>query len=347
MIEIVRYVLAMIVAETHVWGAGPGWTAHQSVFAFYTLSGYLITRVLNTRYGFSFGGFFAFAVNRILRLWPAYLIVIVLAATAYLVLPSNPSMNPPRLPVGWREIVTNLTIVGQVGFDFREWALLDRLSWTSWSLSIEVVCYILLALLFALSATLMIAFAIIGAVAIGWSTVTCAVSAHPELYGPYCYQNRYGVIQAGFIPFAIGGLTYFYSEEWRRFALQHWWRILIAFAIAEAACFVGDFVSMTIGPFVGSAAMSFLILCRQDRRATRTQDFIGRSSYHLFIAHIPVQSVLIVAFGMVPASRPLWLWTLAGCLLLSAGIVPLERRVNRLREEIRAGQFHQLSTEAV
>jgi peptidoglycan/LPS O-acetylase OafA/YrhL len=45
-----------------------------AVFAFYTLSGYLMTRVLNERYGFTAAGTAAFALNRVLRLWPVYLV---------------------------------------------------------------------------------------------------------------------------------------------------------------------------------------------------------------------------------------------------------------------------------
>ena len=45
MIEVSRYVLALIVAEVHLWPLGASWTGHVAVFAFYTLSGYLMTRV--------------------------------------------------------------------------------------------------------------------------------------------------------------------------------------------------------------------------------------------------------------------------------------------------------------
>jgi peptidoglycan/LPS O-acetylase OafA/YrhL len=46
MIEISRYILAAMVAQTHLWPLGVAWTGTIAVFAFYTLSGYLITRVL-------------------------------------------------------------------------------------------------------------------------------------------------------------------------------------------------------------------------------------------------------------------------------------------------------------
>ncbi len=64
MIEIARIVLAALVAQTHIWSWNATWMGWQAVFAFYTLSGYLMTRVLNTRYGFTWQGKTAFAINR-------------------------------------------------------------------------------------------------------------------------------------------------------------------------------------------------------------------------------------------------------------------------------------------
>jgi hypothetical protein len=47
-----------------------------AVFAFYTLSGFLLTRLHNERYGFSMRGPAGFLLNRVLRLWPAYLAIL-------------------------------------------------------------------------------------------------------------------------------------------------------------------------------------------------------------------------------------------------------------------------------
>jgi peptidoglycan/LPS O-acetylase OafA/YrhL len=81
-IELSRYILAATVAQTHLWPLGAEWTGPIAVFGFYTLSGYLITRVLNTRYGFSWMGMSCFIGNRILRLWPAYAAITILVLVA-------------------------------------------------------------------------------------------------------------------------------------------------------------------------------------------------------------------------------------------------------------------------
>jgi peptidoglycan/LPS O-acetylase OafA/YrhL len=72
MIEISRYILATMVAQTHLWPLRAVWTGNIAVFAFYTLSGYLMTRILNERYDSVHEAQWRL-LNRVLRLWPAYL----------------------------------------------------------------------------------------------------------------------------------------------------------------------------------------------------------------------------------------------------------------------------------
>jgi len=297
MIEISRYILATMVAQTHLWPLGAAWTGNIAVFAFYTLSGYLMTRVLNERYGFSARGTVAFLLNRVLRLWPAYLAILGLTLIALLFLPLSSFFFLIRMPTTLVDIVTNLAILGQVTFDLRQWLPLAKPVVTSWSLSIELFSYVLLALYFARSSARLWAFAAVGAVAMGISTWHCVVSAEPAAYGPYCSQNRYGVLQAGFIPFAMGGLSYFHRD-----ALSVWikasWRALIVLLIAgHAAMFLGNTLTITIGPYIGIGVMFCLLSVWTGEIASRTQDFFGRASYHLFISHMPIAAVLVTGLA--------------------------------------------------
>src|ERR1700731_4385124 len=82
MIEIVRFLLSAVVLESHIWLPATSWLAWQSVFGFYTLSGFLMVRVLRERYGFGPRNFAPFILNRFLRLWPAYLVVLGLTGVA-------------------------------------------------------------------------------------------------------------------------------------------------------------------------------------------------------------------------------------------------------------------------
>jgi len=95
MIEVSRYILALVVTLTHLQPLGVGRPGSIAVFAFYTLSGYLMTRVLNERYGFTARGTAAFLLNRVLRLWPAYFAILGLTLIALWFLPLQ-NFFPPH-----------------------------------------------------------------------------------------------------------------------------------------------------------------------------------------------------------------------------------------------------------
>ncbi|MFT5239279.1 MAG: peptidoglycan/LPS O-acetylase OafA/YrhL [Candidatus Promineifilaceae bacterium] len=70
-----RALLAFMVVALHLGGVpiiGP-----YAVFGFYILSGYLMTTIMHTRYGYSPVGFLQYAVNRALRIYPAYWVSLI------------------------------------------------------------------------------------------------------------------------------------------------------------------------------------------------------------------------------------------------------------------------------
>src|SRR5260221_14780352 len=107
MIEVSRYILALVVTLTHLQPLGVGRPGQISVFAFYTLSGYLMTRVLNERYGFSTRGTAVFLLNRVLRLWPAYLVIMAVTPFARRFLPLGRFFFLIRRPACAPACVTN------------------------------------------------------------------------------------------------------------------------------------------------------------------------------------------------------------------------------------------------
>jgi peptidoglycan/LPS O-acetylase OafA/YrhL len=334
MIEIIRYALALIVAETHLWPVGITWAGWQAVFAFYSLSGYLMTRVLHERYGFTVGGTAAFLVNRVLRLWPAYLVVVFGTVLALQFLPLQNFFFSLTVPDTLLAKLTNITILGQVGFDFLYLIPLSRLVVTSWSLSIEIFCYCLLALYFAKTPVRLVALAGLGALGLWLSTGYCWRVPSPY-YGPYCVQNRYGVLQAGFIPFAVGGLVYFLRPMLRRWLSAYWKWLVAALVGAEALVAISTLASVTIGPFLGVVGMAAVLAWHgAKRRPSRAVDFVGRASYHLFIAHMSIAAVLVVGFALPATTFVAFALTSVLALALSCLLVPLEWRLNRMRGRI-------------
>jgi peptidoglycan/LPS O-acetylase OafA/YrhL len=334
MIELCRYILALMVAQTHLWNIGAAWTGNIAVFAFYTLSGYLMTRVLNDRYRFTARGIATFMVNRVLRLWPSYLIILGLTLIALMFLPLSNYVPLIRIPDSPIAIITNLTILGQVTFDFVQWLPLAKPLVTSWSLSIEVFCYVLLAIYFARTPARLWAFAVIGLIAMAISTWHCAASVDPSRYGPYCSQNRYGVVQAGFIPFAIGGLFYFHRLSISRWINVNLFLIGAMLVAAVAAMFISTTLNVTVAPYLGIIVMLCLLSRWDDRQANHVQDFFGRASYHLFIAHMPMSAVLIIGLRWTANTPIILIVSVVLLLLLSTALVPLERSINVFRQRI-------------
>jgi len=132
------------------------------------------------------------------------------------------------------------------------------------------------------------AFDTVGAVAMAISTWYCAVGPEPAAYGPYCSQNRYGVLQAGFIPFAMGGLFYFHQGALRVWIKTNWLALIVLLIAGHAAMFLGNALTATIGPYLGIGMMFCLLAVWKGETASRTEDFFGRASYHLSIGHMPI-----------------------------------------------------------
>jgi peptidoglycan/LPS O-acetylase OafA/YrhL len=335
MIEVSRYLLALAVAQTHLWPLGAPWIGWQSVFAFYALSGFLMTRVLNERYGFALRGTAVFLANRVLRLWPAYLVTIAISLAALQIWPLGQYVATIRVPRDGLEWLTTLTILGQVGFDFSYGFNIAKPATTSWSLSIELFCYLILALGVARSPRRLLSLAAVGLVLIVWSTAACITSSE-TIYGRYCFQNRYGTLQAGFIPFAVGGLVYFHLAGVRRWLSRNVATILLAFALLQATVATSQVARFTIGPYLGIIVAVWALAAFSDRKASSAQDFFGRASYHLFIAHMSIAGILYLGLGVSPGTPAFWLLGTLACLAISAVMVPIEWRVERVRRALTA-----------
>lgn len=74
-----RMALASVVVLYH-GGALPPLTGHSAVFGFFMLSGYLMARVIEDVYGTSWRGAIRFYGNRVLRIMPSYLLVVIVTA---------------------------------------------------------------------------------------------------------------------------------------------------------------------------------------------------------------------------------------------------------------------------
>lgn len=76
MFGILRTILAINVVLLHVFSVPT--LGNYSVSFFFVLSGFLMTYIMHETYGFDLKGVKYFWLNRILRLYPIYLIIILI-----------------------------------------------------------------------------------------------------------------------------------------------------------------------------------------------------------------------------------------------------------------------------
>jgi peptidoglycan/LPS O-acetylase OafA/YrhL len=288
MIDVYRFILALCVLQAHLLTFGPHWLAAQAVFSFYVLSGFLMTLVLNQDYGFAWDGFVRFATNRALRLFPIYYIVIGLTALYIVVIGPldqlNDAITLPRAAADW---AINLSLVGLTGFTH---VAGYRLAPTAWSLAVECFCYALLGLYFAKSRQRLLVMLAVGAVIAGIQ-IAGALN-EPE----YDLRSHYRVLQAGLIPFALGGLAYFFRQA-RLFAYSHGkFAMLCGLLVAN---FIGgywsEFHAFVSGLYIVMILNVAFVPMLFGRPTTYGwQRTLGGIAYPFFLSHWAIASLLVV-----------------------------------------------------
>lgn len=282
-----RFVLALTVALVHLRICPWPWMAWYSVFAFYVLSGFLMTLVLNESYDFSRAGLKRFAWNRFLRIYPAYYTVILLAVVWIIadgdLTPLHRSLQWPQSAGSW---LVTLTLIGQAGFSEAH-IFPTRLIPNAWSLAVELACYLILALWAARSAKRMWALFTLGAA----SAFGVCAAAQDMTAGNYHFMDRYVVIQAGFIPYALGGLAYFHRHRWRFRAKPVLFVSVTLLVVLAWSARDSMFMRYVAGIYSVTAVFVAVTLALYRLPRTRWDDYLGTLSYPLFVCHWVVASI--------------------------------------------------------
>ena len=337
MIDVYRFVLALCVVQGHLAGHyGAPWLAWQAVFSFYVLSGFLMSLVLNQDYGFTAGGFARFAVNRWLRLFPIYYAVIGLTAL-YLALvgPLSQLNSAITLPAGASAIFANLSIVTLTRFDFIP--EMQRLSPTAWSLAIEIFCYFLLAVFFAKSKARLLLMLVIGVVLAARQIL--ANLDQPE----FGFQGHYAVLQAGLIPFALGGLAYFYRRApIFDFSFSKVGLIGLLFLANFAIGYWSDFHKYVSGLYAAALLNVALVPILFARPAKLSwQKLLGSVSYPIFVCHWLIGTLLVIYVPTLGGrGLPLFAAGAVGSALFSVLLYHgIDRPVQALRRSVKSRGF--------
>ncbi|MEJ1355170.1 MAG: hypothetical protein RPU39_10845 [Candidatus Sedimenticola sp. (ex Thyasira tokunagai)] len=191
-----RTLLALMVVALHLGGI-PKVGAY-AVFGFYCLSGYLMTLIMHSNYGYTLPGISKYAVNRALRIFPLYWVSILFSAVLIWQLGSNfiSSYHPAiYMPGNASELSKNLMIF----FPFMD---VPRLTPPAWALTVELFFYILIGAGISKNKGITLIWFVF--------SVLYHIGA---LFFDLGWSHRYYTIAAASLPFSTGALIFHYRHS--------------------------------------------------------------------------------------------------------------------------------------
>ena len=200
MFGVLRTLLALLVMIGHLtdhWQIGT-----YAVFAFYIISGYLMTLIMQESYGFERRGRLAFVINRVLRLYPLYWCALLISIAAVALVGSevarlyHPAMQLPGTLGEWLSVGSMLYI----GLFPNE--VTPNLAPTTWAITVELFFYAAICLGLSRNKSRVVLWLAVSIV----YTIAC-------LALDLGWRYRYFPIMAASLPFSIGAMLYFLKRQ--------------------------------------------------------------------------------------------------------------------------------------
>lgn len=314
-----RFFLAFLVAISHLWDGMIHGPAAYAVWGFFLVSGYLMTLGMRSRYADGLQGLRDYAINRFLRIYPAYYLACALGLVALLWMP-HLGVNPAALngqfvlPQHWRDWATNLGLLPI-------WGAGNLLVPVSSALGVEVGVYLLIPLLAK-------------SPAVAWlGLILSSLLNWQQGIETQSFALRYSMFLTSFMAFAAGSLVAHYHQRLSRW--QAPWLSSVAWLLHCAVWLRWDQWPWTWGLYFSLLLTAWVLISFADRKASALDRWLGDLSYPVYLFHTVMAVWWLGVFGH---ARTLGLFVagMAGTLLLSWGVVvwldrPLERRFKRRR----------------
>lgn len=343
MFGLLRTFLAFWVMAYHLLGVpliGP-----YAVFSFYVLSGFLMTTLMQERYGYTAAGRIGYAASRALRLYPAYWASAGLSLLLLTWLGENAVQRVHSdigVPRNLWQLVQNATMLFLAPFPNE---VSPRLCPPAWALTVEIVFYALIAA--GVSRTHQRALL--------WAALSLGYVLASYVLGLGSHY-RYVPIPAASLPFAIGSLIYFWKDSLvSALSRGHLDAPLpwIALLATNAALFASlrttapTFVS-EVGLYAGTAMTAVLVAILFQRSLPFISPSwdcrVGRLSYPLYLCHWQMGVLAsFLVFGepvSAPAERGLATFAVTALLALAYSAVVatlIDAPIDRFRKRWRSG----------
>ena len=310
-----RLFLAFLVAISHLWAGMLDGPAAYAVWGFFVLSGYLMTLVLTTRYGLTPSGLRQYARNRLLRIYPSYIVASLLGIATILWLahlgidPSglNPQFRLPQNPGEWFGNLAMLPFLPQQGLAVPVAA----------ALFVEAWAYALMPL-FASSRA---------AAVLGLLVAFCANLQFG--FGMPTFIARYCGFATGLLPFAMGAVVCHYRTELRRFT--HPAASVFVWCAHGLYWLADPYWPWTYGLWLSVPLSAWVVLSLARVQDGAADQRAGDLSYPVYLLHTTVGAWFLPWFGF---SRGLLFFAVSFAATLAASCVMI-RLVDRPMQRYR------------
>ena len=295
-----RLALALLVVDFHLTGRHViGW---YSVYAFYTLSGFLMTLVITKKYTLSSAGLTDFATNRFLRIYPPYL-VMVCCGVIMLQFPTLSqraealTQGDLGIPVGVQGWFENIFIWG---WHMRTPKLVPQ----AWTIFRELFFCVLIFFPFARYRWLTLAW-----------FVTGVVYALSHVVRDVALMEVYTTFQNAAICYGAGCCLFHFQKQLCAFTrprIPLLCTLMVAPFVFEAIR-PALFKDHAVAPlYINTVFSSYLVLVLASLRGTpRWVEWdrrLGNLSYPIYLCHYHVAVVTAACLGWSGASEDQLLW---------------------------------------
>jgi peptidoglycan/LPS O-acetylase OafA/YrhL len=336
MFGIYRWLLAGAVVLCHLAPWEYRYVGYYSVFAFFTLSGYIVSYILNTAYfGLPYGAA-KYGANRLLRIFPLYWCVL---AISWLLLQAAPTLGLSvhglyQLPQTEHDWLVNLFAIG--GTDINGQFNRHLINPSGWSLGVELIYWGLIPIFWRWKNLVAL-----------FITLTLLFLAMSLIDGREMLAIRYESPLGGAVPFLLGmGIFWYKTQPYP--AVPSWLGRAAAAALLMLYVFASRWLADPYfeGFYAALALHGVLILYLSQQQPEafapalrRLDKFLGNLAYPIFLAHLPMALALYIFWPtewMSPLSWPFFLIGLAFsnimAVMLHAGI---EAPIDRLRKRLK------------
>ncbi|MCA6112788.1 acyltransferase family protein [Bradyrhizobium cenepequi] len=316
----VRFTLALVVLLAHSGYGATSIGALASVEAFFVLSGIYMAAAYHSKYGLMANGTLLFYANRVLRLWPTYLVLLALTASTYLALgrPRGDQLQLFNLfyvleqqgLTATNSIMLVLSIIpfGQDVASVRKVLHFMLPVPQSRSIAAELLFYLFVPVLYRFRAwqPFLLAFVVL----MGVKCWLLGLSWRLAYFLPFGNFGYFALSYGLYLLFNTGPLDALRQQIWPARHVLTLAIVVMTFSFCESSFECGGVLHHTVYIVVFSVASIMLFA----RAVSRFDAFLGNISYGIYLNHL----LLVVVMSFMGFKDPPRLVVfLAGSILLA------------------------------